>query len=118
MGALKRGQVATKKTNGKVQQPRAVTTEAPILAVHSKKTQDVRGLCDTLHLLENVRWRTEFLPTLYYALYVSEGPFKDFRKGSDKFLLTLQSIFNLVFPNIIYKVSHQDAIATTVTFSY
>lgn len=115
MGALKRSQVAMKKTNGKIQQPRAVATKAPILAVRSKKTQDVGGVCDTLalHLLENAKWRTEFLPTLYHPLYVSENPFKDFRKGSDKFLSTLQSIFNLVFPNIIYKVSHRDAITTT-----
>jgi hypothetical protein len=69
-------------------------------------------------LIEGAKWRNEFLPTLYHALYVSESPFKHFRKESDEFLKTLQDVFDIVYPDISYKLSVRDALVTLVPFQY
>lgn len=81
--------------------------------------RNASGVLDpSQQLIEGAKWRNEFLPTLYHALYVSESPFKHFRKESDEFLNTLQAVFDIVYPDISYKLSVRDALVTLVPFQH
>jgi hypothetical protein len=96
---------------------------APSLAVAEYKLRNgASGVLDQSHqsqqLMEGAKWRNEFLPTLYHALYVSESPFKHFRKESDEFLKTVQDVFDIVYPDISYNLSVRDALVTLVPFQH
>ncbi|KAF8258997.1 hypothetical protein EI94DRAFT_1814165 [Lactarius quietus] len=60
--------------------------------------------------LKDYRWTNIFLPTLSHVLYVSEQPFKDWAWSSDALRKTVQAVFDISFPNILYTVAQQDCI--------
>lgn len=68
--------------------------------------------------MSTIKWKVTFLSTLTHALYISERPFEDFRVCSPEFLVTMQVVFNLVFPEIVYKLSPSDAMVKIVMFLF
>ncbi|KAF8263936.1 hypothetical protein EI94DRAFT_1806494 [Lactarius quietus] len=64
--------------------------------------------------LKDYCWTNVFLPTLSHVLYVSEQPFKDWAWSSDTLCKTVQAVFDISFPNILYMVTQQDCITKAV----
>ena len=60
------------------------------------------------------KWKITFLSTLTHTLYISERPFDHFRICSSEFLETVQTVFDLVFPEIVYQLSVNDAVVKMV----
>ncbi|KJA18015.1 hypothetical protein HYPSUDRAFT_145626, partial [Hypholoma sublateritium FD-334 SS-4] len=61
-------------------------------------------------ILNDTRWRRVFLPTLAHAFYISREPFVDWLRGSPTFLVTVQHIFDLSFPNVYLALSQNNKI--------
>lgn len=52
------------------------------------------------------KWRSVFLPTLYFQLYTSLQPFTDFVLGSTTLIANVQEAMDHVYPGVTYKVKH------------
>jgi hypothetical protein len=61
-----------------------------------------------------VKWRKEFLPSLYDAFYAADELFENFKKGSEKLQEFLQTVVNDAFPKFHYKVQLGDGFMVTV----
>ena len=64
--------------------------------------------------LSDVRWRSTFIPSLNHALFASDEPFVHFKVQSDAFQQTVQTVFNVSFPNVRYTVVKGDAVFEVV----
>lgn len=64
------------------------------------------------------RWARIFVPTITHMFYMTREPFVDWSPESATFLETVQHIFNLSFPNVIYTVSAHDQVMKTVRTYY
>ena len=59
-------------------------------------------------------WARTFIPMITHAFYITHEPFLDWSLESTVFLVTVQHVFNLLFPNVIYTISTHNHVATTV----
>jgi len=64
--------------------------------------------------LKDARWKEVFIPTITHALYVSREPFLHWASESPQFLVTVQRVFDVSFPNVQYVLSSNDAVTQTV----
>ena len=62
----------------------------------------------------SANWAKKFIPSITHALFVSLGPFKDYKMSSPVFIVTLQEVFSVVYPDINHKITPSDVIAVTV----
>jgi hypothetical protein len=60
------------------------------------------------------RWARTFVPTISHAFYMTREPFLDWSPESAVFLATVQRVFNMSFPNVVYTVSARDQVVMTV----
>jgi hypothetical protein len=68
----------------------------------------------TTPFMEDKRWIESFLPTLTHKLFTARQAFIDFRVDSDAFLLTVQDVFDLAYPNIKYTLERTDSLVVKV----
>ena len=69
---------------------------------------------DNIPEFAKVKWRKEFLPSLYNAFYAADELFENFKKGSEKLQEFLQTVVNDTFPKFHYKVQLGDGFMVTV----
>lgn len=108
---------ASKKKKGLHTAPVSPLTTPPVSS--SNATQNTE---DTTKLLaSNVRvshlpafatlnqdWKLKFLPTLYFIFYNSLDTFNDFALSSQSLLDATQSVVDVVYPNVTYRVRMMD----------
>lgn len=76
---------------------------------HSADSDDETSVAtDQSKWFSGPQWSEIFLPSLSQALYVARNPFDDFKKDSPQFIKTVQDIFALSHPEIIYKFRAKD----------
>jgi hypothetical protein len=71
----------------------------------------MKGLPDWVH----PKWGKTFLPTLTHALFTSKGPFEEFRPSSPAFVATIQEIFRLVYPHVVYDITESNPLVEEVS---
>lgn len=92
----------------------------PILRMNAKKSKPKSESPPSVDMAQQIlwmstnKWKIMFLSTLTHTLYISERPFEHFRICSPEFLETTQKVFDLVFPEIVYQLSPNDAIVKMV----
>ena len=64
--------------------------------------------------LHDARWSNILLLTITHALYSSREPFIHFTGDSTIFLATVQTSFDLSFPNVDFKLTSDDPLVATV----
>ena len=60
------------------------------------------------------RWAKVFIPTLTHAFYTTREPFLDWVPESEVFIATVQRIFDLSVPNVVYTILVGNRIVLTV----
>ncbi|KAF8167104.1 hypothetical protein B0H34DRAFT_791875 [Crassisporium funariophilum] len=95
-----KSKIAAKKTS----------SEATQVAVPMKKLFQDRDIDLDTNWTSDRSWVKIFLPSLMHALYVSPEPFKNFRPKADEFHDTIQTVFDLSFPNVEYEVKEDDTL--------
>ena len=97
------------KPKGKLKKSKALP--APIESEPRNTTNGAEFLCDAC-------WKEVFNPTIMHALYISREPFLDFTGTSDSpsFLATVQTAFDLSFPNVNFTLTLDDPIVTMVGY--
>jgi hypothetical protein len=58
----------------------------------------------------NSKWRKVFIPMLYNMLFQLEVPFKDFILGTTKFIIIVQKVVDLVYPEVDYTIRRNEPI--------
>jgi hypothetical protein len=71
-------------------------------------SDDETNATDQSKWFSGPQWTKIFIPSLSEALYVAQYPFDDFKKDSPQFIKTVQDIFALLHPEIIYKIHAKD----------
>jgi hypothetical protein len=113
--------IALKK--GNVKQSSRMTTNTSKSIRQSKvkndSSDDEDGKMDahTARWIEEAAWKKLFLPSLYHALFISEKPFLDFQLDSPKFLMIVQDVFDLAYPNDTVVLRATDGIVKLVCLS-
>lgn len=65
-------------------------------------------------LLGDPRWTDVFLPSLVHALYISRKPFKQFKAKAPEFLMIVQKVFDLSYPEIDLTLKTNDELVRKV----
>ena len=64
--------------------------------------------------VKDSRWAKVFIPTITHAFYTTREPFLDWAPESEVFIATVQRVFNLSFPNVVYTISAGNRVVLTV----
>jgi hypothetical protein len=102
--------------------PKAQTTKArkPTQHVNNEDTsspvEEVKKSGGADYLLKDKRWKEVFIPTITHAFFISDEPFKQFKRESAEFLKTVQDVFDVSFPDIGYTLNLRDDLVEKVCF--
>jgi hypothetical protein len=88
-------------------------SEASYTASPPTSTQSGAGETEGLPAFAKAKWCTSFLPTLYACLGSSSNPWELYEDGST-FLITLQTILDIVYSKSGYTISVGDKIYSMV----
>lgn len=90
------------------------TKPAKKLNNNDSSVAEVKNAGAADYLMKDKRWKEVFIPTITHAFFISDEPFKRFKRESVEFLKTVQEVFDVSFLDIAYTLNLRDGLVEKV----